>query len=1728
MRRLSHKVIAMLLSMIMLLPYVSMTAMADGENTAEITIQSDIPAANNSVSGYVSTTEGNQIAGLGLTININYDENEDKSVIRAIDDLQSDFKSVTGKDCTKSVNYSFSTQALPPHGINIYDDEIVVSTYNGVPADSVCYIASYTPDGALYALAQSTTPGIVVDGTTDSFLFDELPDRTEWGILKAFIWTGEDKMEPATDEVLDVEDHYTPIYIGTLGLNARVNNYAKENAQIAALEGKRESFTIQNINGSIVIAGSDKRGTIYGIYDLCEKMGVSPWKFWADVEPEKAENLYINLPDGGYTEGEPSVKYRGIFLNDEFNMNQWNNSEFAAGMNLAKYEKFYELILRLKMNFMWPAMHNYTTAFHKIDGAAAKADEYGIVVGSSHAEPLLRNNLGELYDYQVEWESRAENQGKTLYKALKDEKNHPVAYYWTDHDNNNASVDNKEFLEDYWRDSVKANGAYDNIYTLGMRGVHDGDFTTNMDKTTALNEIISTQYNILKEEIADKQNIDVKDIPKVFIPYKDVQELYNKGTLNIPDDVTIMWTDDNYGYVRQNANDAERARSGGAGLYHHISYYGNPTSYLWLSSTQPGLLREELTKAYETGADKMWILNVGDLKPAEKEIEYYARLSRDVEAMNETDISDVYAEMARRDFNFDEADAKEYADIMDTYYELANSKRPEFYRTNDADNNLALSPSAYGDEGARYIERYKDITQRAEALYEKLPENKKPSFYEFALYPIRSARNMAVDFVQADHASLYSSQSRGSVINSYSSEANAAAAQLETDTAYYNTMLSGKWNKMMVMNPSHFTSCDAKLTTKLNPPSVTSLDYTDMGVAVEGKTDCDALTLSKYDAYAKYIDIFNKGYGSFEYYITTTSPAIKLSKAAGTVYSSERVYVTLDTAQTAPASGSIKVTQKLGDDVVKEFTINVTIPSVPAAEDEKTYIEADGTVSIEAEHFTASEKAGDYEWRVEKDMGRSGDSLKLYPNLAADSAFSVTQVTEASATADYKVYFTESGEYNISAYRMPTLNERGNMRFAIGIDDNTPVIFNGNSSYSKINASDRNNLWARSVYANTQILTDKITIPSAGVHTVRLYSIAPWVVLDKIVLTRDTAPSSYFGAPESYNTTYNNEIIVPETVTDTKKDETGITKTFEPKAAAGEPSRAEGKITVPVYALESITDAVVMASGYDDNGQMTSVDFKRVTFTGGKVQAELSLPAETNNYLITVVDSFTDMHVIAPYIEHGTLPSRVSSGGFSVTENMSAHSGKKSVLLVADTAITEDITLEHIKYMYAETAEDKSYKNLPFAAEGGKKYYIRIGTDGETAVDEEFEATPVSYTILRELKDGSSSATSVLDSGSSYSGSVVSVSDLPIVIKENDNYYVLSENSDEDYTREWTLGKDAEQTLKVTYTLDKNIVSYVEFESFGKNVIENAAYSGGKAGRLSDDTIVKLLDNPAAGNYELTASVVNDKGNGFKLKYGDKADVSDTQWSPNIGLFSANFTLLEGNDLTKLQLSKNGASSPTFDYIIIRRVPENVSYTVKAVTSDGTELAEITPTAKTSIKAAGLPEVIEKDGKYYRVSDSMVGKNTHSKRITETLSEGDVVNVEYTLDESILFYKEMEDYENTTITESTACSKGKAAYVAYDHYAELGGMVFPAGKYQFEGYVVGRGTVVGLRFKKNISDSSNFMTIAYPLFDTDKQDIFTYNFELTEPTTLVMAGLSNTDGKAGTPTFDYIMIKALN
>lgn len=1277
---------------------------------------------NNSVSGYVSLENGTfTLVDKDTVPKIYVDDADYEGVIRAVGDLSEDILAVTQKSSV-SVDNIVLPAAPGSMGIKINDSSMYVSLDFPVPKTSQCYIATYNADGSLNSVKKSISSNSEEE-TVLGFDFDGVLEKPTDGEIKAFIW--DEHMKPLTSplgmmpgDTVDLSK--ASIIVGTLGQSDAIDTLANNGEiDVKEIEGKWESFTIQQVKNTLVIAGSDKRGTIFGIYDLCEKIGVSPWQWWADTAPVKADELYINLPENGYTEGEPSVKYRGIFLNDEYNMNQWSQSMGEGNMNPQTYEKIFELLLRLKANYMWPAMHAYSTAFHNNEENAVLADKYGVVIGSSHCEPMLRNNLGELDDFQARWE--AENPDKTLYKALKNESGNNVAYYWTDHDDSGNAVDNKEFLEAYWRESIVNNGGYDNVYTLGMRGVHDGSFQTNMDYATALNEIISVQRKILKEEICDKTGKDITEIPQVFVPYKDVLSYYNSGSLVIPEDVTIMWTDDNYGYVRQNANDAERARSGKTGIYYHISYYGYPTSYLWLSSTQPGLIRQELTQSYDMGADKIWILNVGDLKPAEKEIEYFAKLARNIDKTRNTDISEIYTNNAKRDFNMNDTDAAEYAKIIDEYYELANSKRPEFLRSGD------ISVTAYGDEGQRYVDRYNVLTKRAEALYEKLSEDKKAAFYELALYPIRSAKNMATDYVQADRAKLYNEQGRGAVINRYAKQANEAAAQIDADTAYYNTMLDGKWNKMMTINAAKLQGCDAHITTLLNPPTVDTLDYTKMGIAVDGQTDLSeepAITLSKYDMYNKFIDIFNTGYGSFDYEVSSSSEAVIFSKTAGTVYDSDRIYVKSDSSK-APEGVSeavITISQKLGNTVIDTKTINVTISNMADVTAEKTYVEASGIVSIEAENYSNAVTNGEFEWKTEKDFGRSGDSIKVYPNLS--EAVNNADILTKSAYTEYNVVFENSGEYTLDVYRMPTLNERGGVRFAVGIDDNAPVVLTGTSTYS--GSKDKNNAWSKGVLSNSEKLSAKVNIAEAGKHTVRIYNITSGAVIDKLVLTKGSdVPYSYFGAPESYNTTYNN--ILPTLPEASVTEEIGeIGKSYEPDVVVGMIDNKDNKInSVKLVKLtDNYDSAVVIISGYDANGNMTEANFTKANLSsvsaGGvmDVPVEFDLSENTTAYAVNVIDSFENMQLIAPYKTYGTIIRESETDSIAIKADMTDYIGKKTITIIADCEIDENITSENIKYIYAETAAADSYKYIPFSGNDQGVYYIRTGVYGKEVIDE--------------------------------------------------------------------------------------------------------------------------------------------------------------------------------------------------------------------------------------------------------------------------------------------------------------------------------------------------------------------------------------------------------------------------
>lgn len=914
------------------------------------------------------------------------------------------------------------------------------------------------------------------------------------------------------------------VIIGTIGKSTAIDALiSSEELDVSKVKGEWEAFTIQNISGKLVIAGADKRGTMYGVYDLSEKMGVSPWEWWADVTPQHSDAIYVTLPEGGYTQGAPAVKYRGIFINQEYNLWNWSQSLAEAGetgMNAAAYEKIFRLMARLGANYMWPAMHEYSPAFNNNPLNAQHADKYGIAMGGSHCEMLLRNNMGELLDFQTKW--IADHPTAKLYMFKDDSLGKEVAYDYTDIDKEGNHVDNKQFLEDYWRERIKTNGKYENVYTVGMRGVHDGQwspvvpstYTEKKDrdqyKIDLLEEIIAKQRQILSEEIGKEAN----EIPQVFIPYKEILDLYNASVdnpLEIPDDITIMWTNDNFGYIRQGANEAERQRSGGGGMYYHVSYHGRPSDMIWTAGTQLGLIKEEMCKAYDEGANNIWMLNVGPLKPFENQMEYFIDLGRNMDKLRSTSVNEYIKDNAKRYFGFDNESAQEYADIQCEYLQLANSRRPEFMQQGK------FSLTSYGDEMQKEADKYAALLKRSTALYNSLNEDLKPAFYELQLYAVKTANDVMDNYMGADRSVLYASQSRGGGVNKYIKQSTDGRAAIDTDTNLYNTMLSGKWNN--VINPwqtKETGSWVLKIASAKAADTVTELPYTKLGVAAENQTDLsEAATLdfSGYTRDVRFIDIFNQGTGSLDWRVTADKDWLTFNKTSGTVYDDDRIYAGIEwtKAPTGNSNATITVTQYIGETAVDSKSIYVNLNNTVKADlPEKTYAEANGYVSIEAEHYTESIENGNYKWQEQDDLGRSGASMKFVPDTAAS-------ISDNSAYLEYDVNFDTTGTFDIDVYRMPTLNERGSVKFAVGIDSGTPAVLAGTNKYSG-GTTDK---WAEGILNNNETLTAQITVNEAGIHKIRLYGMDTGVIIDKMVITTGTKYASYYGAPESYNTTYN-------------------------------------------------------------------------------------------------------------------------------------------------------------------------------------------------------------------------------------------------------------------------------------------------------------------------------------------------------------------------------------------------------------------------------------------------------------------------------------------------------------------------------------------------------------------------------------------------------------------------------
>ena len=885
------------------------------------------------------------------------------------------------------------------------------------------------------------------------------------------------------------------VLVGTLGKSPLIDRLAREGKlDEKLLRGRWESFLITTVRSplpgvrlGLVIAGSDRRGTAYGVYELSQAVGVSPWYWWADVTPRRRPELYVAA--GTRRAGPPSVKYRGIFLNDEdWGLQPWAAKTFepeTGDVGPKTYARLFELLLRLKANTVWPAMHESTRAFNADPRNREVADDYAIVMGSSHAEPMLRNNVSE-------WKARPEE-----YNYLT----------------------NPEGVRRYWEERVRENGTFENLYTLGMRGIHDSAMQgpkTSAERIKLLEQIFSDQRAMLARHV----NPDMTKVSQVFIPYKEVLADYRRG-LKVPGDVMVVYTDDNFGYIRSFPTAEERRRPGGFGVYYHVSYLGRPLSYLWLETMPPALVWEEMSKAYRNGARQFWVLNVGDLKPAEIATEFFMQMAWDASRWRRDNLRDFLSEWASREFGA--SHAEEIASVLDEFYRLGFARKPEHlqwhlpgeqYRPSD------LTHDNYGDEVQARLDAYDSLMARVSRLYPGIPEGLRDAFYELVVYPVRGAALANRRVFALEKASAYALQGRASA-SEWEQRALRAEKLMEEETLFFNEKLArGKWRHIMSreMKPGQWTSMRSTPPPFTPPPGGLKIsEAAELGVAVEGWGDPlhegeagGALpALDVYTRGTRFIDIFNRGRAPAAWVARASEDWIKLSRVRGDLREDARVLVSVDWAK-APKGGRFAGSVEIeGAGARRTVKVPVFNPSSPRPESLEGFVESDGVVSMEAEHFTSKTDRAGAAWQVIPGLGRTGDSVAVFPE-DAPSVEPPRAAREAPAM-EYRLHLFHAGEFELTFYLVPTHPVRGSqgLRFAFSFDGAEPRELAASAGVEVTSKE-----WAQNVLNATTKVSSTVKLES-GAHVLRIYMTDPGVVLDKIVLNTGGLRSSYLGPPET-------------------------------------------------------------------------------------------------------------------------------------------------------------------------------------------------------------------------------------------------------------------------------------------------------------------------------------------------------------------------------------------------------------------------------------------------------------------------------------------------------------------------------------------------------------------------------------------------------------------------------------
>ena len=549
-----------------------------------------------------------------------------------------------------------------------------------------------------------------------------------------------------------------------------------------------DGFRIFIQNQQIIIEASNGRGMAYGLLELSRKAGVSPWVWWGDVTPEKKNQLTI---DSDFrTEQSPSVAYRGIFINDEdWSLRNWawknyEKTDQFGTMGPKTYKAIFQLLLRLRANAIWPGMHTGTPGFFTIPGNKEMADSCGILIGTSHCEPLLRNNVAE-------WDHTKRG-----------------AYNY---------ITNREQVQQYWIERLKEVKGSEEFFTIGMRGIHDGSMEgvkTKKEKLEGLQQVIDDQRELIKKYYSK----DVEKVPQVFIPYKEVLEILESG-LQVPDDVTLMWCDDNYGYMTRLSDAEQQKRLGGGGVYYHLSYWGRPHDYLWLTTTQPGLIYSEMKAAYDHNCRKLWIVNVHDPKVAAYDLEFFLDMAWDINSIQPQTINTHLQNWLCTQFG-DEV-GKALFPAMQQFYRLCGIRKPEFMGWTQVELDKKIYPrgrsqvvdtefseTEFGNELDRYLQEYAEICHFIDRCGEEVRPELRDAYFAHVKYPVWASYMMATKMLYAQKArSRYQGQTdkamegREDYMKQTAATSIRAYRRIQELTKQYNELAGGKWQGIMNMMP---------------------------------------------------------------------------------------------------------------------------------------------------------------------------------------------------------------------------------------------------------------------------------------------------------------------------------------------------------------------------------------------------------------------------------------------------------------------------------------------------------------------------------------------------------------------------------------------------------------------------------------------------------------------------------------------------------------------------------------------------------------------------------------------------------------------------------------------------------------------------------------------------------------------------------------------------------------